>query len=259
MASVTNWNPPWTLELNPLNFTPVFIPDNPSKTSEKILCLEGKSPGLYPAPAGQLRQAWLAGPCRATCILLGDSPVRLGQWHHELFPYLPKWQVCVRDLPFIEKWSKICGVLTRPHVCVIWRRSLWGCGLMVLHLICHTADSLAKPRASSCRTRWRSWWQHVARSSLAPNQAVLRLTESVSLHAINLPLGLPKMLSQLLVADIFQLPMWNSLWGPTAELRVCLRAVSWEWADKIAFLTLCPSWLFLKGLGYLPKFIRMWM
>lgn len=157
------------------------------------------------------------------------------------------------------KWSKVCGVLTWPHACIIYRGSLWGCRWMVLYLICHTADSLAKPRASSCHTRWCSWQQHAAHSSLAPNQAVLRLTESVSLHAINLPLGLPKMLSQLLVADIFQLPIWNSLWGPTAELRVCLQAVSWEWADKIAFLPLCPSWLFLKGWGCLPEFIRMWM
>lgn len=169
------------------------------------------------------------------------------------------WDVCAGFAFHTEKWSKICGVLTWPYTCIIWRGSLWRHRLMVLHLICHMADSLAKPGASSCHTWWRSWQQHGARSSLAHSQAVLRLTVSVSLHAVNLPLGLPKMLSQLLVADIFQLPMWNSLWGPTVELCVFLQAVSWERADKIAFLPLCPSWLFLKGWGCLPKFIRMWM
>lgn len=133
------------------------------------------------------------------------------------------WDVCGGFVFHTEKWSKTYGVLTWPHACIIWRSSLWGCRLMVLYLICHMAASLAKPEASSCYTRWRSWWQHVACSSLAPNQAVLRLTESVSLHAISLPLGLPKMLSQLLVADIFQLPTWNSLWW-----ALCLPAgVSW--------------------------------
>lgn len=159
----------------------------------------------------------------------------------------------------MEKCSKVCSVLTWPHTCIIWKGSLWDRRLMVLYLTCHMSDSLAKPQASSCHTRWCSWWQRVAPSSFVPSQAALRLTQSTLPQAINLPLGLPKMLSQLLVADIFQLPMWNSLRGPTAELRVCLQAVSWEWADKIALLPLCPSWLFLKGWGRMAEFIRLWM
>lgn len=103
MASVPNLNPPLALEPNPLNFSPGFIPVNPPKTSEKILCLEGKSPGLYPALARQLRQEWLAEPFHPKCILPGDSPMQLGQWHRELFPCLPELQVhvgCVGGICF---------------------------------------------------------------------------------------------------------------------------------------------------------------
>lgn len=82
---------------------------------------------------------------------------------------------------------------------------------MILYLICHMADSLAKPRAPSVTHDSAAdsalMVHHVACSSSASSQSVLRLSESVSLHAINLPLGLPKMLSELLVSDIFQLLM----------------------------------------------------
>lgn len=159
----------------------------------------------------------------------------------------------------MEKCSNVCGMLMWTHTCIIWKCSSRDCRLMVLYLTCHMADSLAKPQASSCPTQWCSWWQCVAHSSLVPGQAAWRLTQSMSPHAINLPLGLPKMLSQLLVADIFQLPMWNCLWGPTAELHVCLQAVSWEWADKIVLLPLCLSRLFLEDWGCMAEFIRMWM
>lgn len=110
---------------------------------------------------------------------------------------------------------------------------------MVLLLICHMADSSAKPGSPAVTrsgTADSSMWLALL---LPPLEVFWGWTGSVSLHAINLPLGLPKMLSQLLVADIFQLPVWNRLWGLTTEFCVCLWVVSWEWEDKIAFFSHC--------------------
>lgn len=127
---------------------------------------------------------------------------------------------------------------------------MWGCGVMPRCLTGHVAGGLAESLSPSC-CAWRcSWWQRAAPGSLAHRQAVLRSTEAVSLHAINLLLGLPNMPSQLLVADIFQLLMWNSCWGPTAKLCVCVWAVLWEQTDKIAFFPiLCV--IILQRLGLL--------
>lgn len=136
----------------------------------------------------------------------------------------------------------------------------WECRLMVLFLICHMADSSAKPGSPAVThsgTADSSMWLALL---LPPLEVFWGWTGSVSLHAINLSLGLPKKLSQLLVADISQLPMWNSLWGLTTEFRVCLWVVSWQWADKIAFFSHCAHCGYSsKGWGCFSDFIRMWV
>lgn len=68
----------------------------------------------------------------------------------------------------------------------------------------HVAGSLVEPQPQLPHMKVQLM---AAPGSLAHRQAVLRPTEAVSLYAINLLLGLPNMLSQLLAADIFQLLM----------------------------------------------------
>lgn len=98
-------------EQNSLKFSPVFITDNSPKTSEKILCAEDKSPGLYPALARQLRQAKLAGPCHVKSTLLVTD---LCGWVNGTMNYFPTylncrctWDVCAGFAFAGEKCSKV--------------------------------------------------------------------------------------------------------------------------------------------------------
>lgn len=145
MASVPNSNPPATPEPNTLKFNPVFITDNPAKSSEKTLCAEGESPGLYPALARQLRRAQLAGPCCAKCILLV-----IHLWANGTVNSFPthlscRCDVCAAPAFARQRCSTVWWALAQPHTCISWRALLWECRWMVLYLCHRRADSSVSP------------------------------------------------------------------------------------------------------------------
>lgn len=264
MASVPNSNPPLALEPNPLKFSPGFITDYPPKTSEKILSAEGKSPGLYPAPARQLRQAKLAGPCCAKCILL---VTHLCGWVNGTVNYFPtylncrcSWDVCTGFAFAREKCNKSgeCWhgpMLALSIIVYCGNADEWFCTSFAIWLTAR--QSAESPAVTHGDAADSSMWLTLL---WPPLEMFWGWTGSVLLHAINSPLGLPKKLSQLLVADIFQLPVWNSLWGPTTEFCVCLWVVSWEWADKIALFSHCAHCGYSsKGWDCFSEFIRIWV